>query len=118
MTRLTSLALVPLLLSTAAAAVELGRPELVCPAPVSTCRTPGPDADACPTGYRCACVPSCPTCADCAAQVCVAELSQRCRTACDCSPGLTCSNGQCITGTVPVFCCESDRCPVGQQCEH
>lgn len=118
MTRIVALALLVLTLTGGAYAAEPVRAELVCPAPVSTCQNRDGGNGSCPSGYRCTCVPSCPTCTDCAAQVCVAELNQRCRTACDCSPGLTCSNGQCIAGTAPVFCCESDRCPIGQQCEH
>jgi len=106
------------LVMSSAYAVEPTKSGLVCPAPVSTCQT-RPDGDAsCPTGYRCACVPSCPTCRDCAAQVCVPELSKQCRTACDCSPGLMCDEGRCVAGFAPVFCCESDRCPIGQQCQH
>lgn len=41
-----------------------------------------------------------------------------CRTACDCSPGLGCFEGKCIAGFAPVFCCESDACPAGNQCQH
>ena len=97
-------------------AVEPASTELVCPAPISTCQS---DAEpACPTGYRCTCVPSCPTCRDCAAQVCVPDINKHCRTACDCPPGLTCDDGRCAAGLTPVFCCESERCPVGQQCQH
>lgn len=99
-------------------AAEPAKADLICPAPISTCQEQADAPAKCPTGYRCACVPSCPTCRDCAAQVCVPELSKHCRTACDCSPGLMCDDGRCIAGFAPVFCCESDRCPVGQQCQH
>ena len=92
--------------------------DLVCPAPISTCGASTSGAASCPTGYRCTCVPSCPTCADCAAHVCVPDLNTQCHTACDCSPGLTCDGGHCVAGDSSLFCCESDRCPLGQQCQH
>lgn len=103
----------------AASAGEPTKADRMCPAPVSTCQTQ-PDAaePSCPAGYRCACVPSCPDCRDCAAQVCVADPREQCQTACDCSPGLMCDDGRCIAGIAPVFCCESERCPIGQQCQH
>jgi len=41
-----------------------------------------------------------------------------CRTACDCESGLACFEGQCLAGIVPVFCCEGDQCPAGDQCQH
>lgn len=91
---------------------------LSCPPPVSLCQKRSGGGATCPVGYRCTCVPSCPTCRDCPAQVCVPELGKQCHTACDCSPGLVCDGGRCSAGTAPVFCCESDRCPVGQQCQH
>src|SRR6185295_9637662 len=72
-----------------ARAVEPASSELICPAPISTCDSA---ERPCPDGYRCACVPSCPTCRDCAAQVCVPELSKRCRTACDCLLGVAWAN--------------------------
>lgn len=99
--------------------VEPQAGELICPAPISTCQLSAErDDGGCPSGYRCACVPSCPTCTDCASQVCVADVVKECRTACDCSPGLTCEDGRCIAGAAPLFCCESSRCPRGQQCQH
>jgi hypothetical protein len=100
-------------------ALETPRTDGLCPAPISTCQVDAASDEAsCPDGYRCACVPSCPTCRDCAAQVCVPEPSKPCQTACDCSPGLACDGGRCVAGSAPVFCCEADRCPIGQQCEH
>ncbi len=99
---------------------------LLCEPPISTCRpsfstdATRPDIwppDDCPVGYSCVCVPSCPECDDCDAQVCVRDPSRECRTACDCEPGLGCFQGQCIAGIAPVFCCESDVCPVGEQCQ-
>jgi len=41
-----------------------------------------------------------------------------CRTACDCAPGLGCFEGKCIAGFAPVFCCEGEQCPAGEQCQH
>jgi len=96
----------------------------ICPAPVSVC-TPTiagepdsnpaifPPPNPCPDGYACVCVPSCPECDDCAAQVCVPEPDSghdECRTACDCYTGLGCFDGRCIAGFAPVFCCERDGC--------
>jgi len=72
---------------------------------------------ACPFGYECTCVPSCPACADCPVQVCVPGDQPECRTACDCEPGLGCFEGSCIAGFAPVYCCDSDTCPTGAQCQ-
>jgi hypothetical protein len=99
---------------------------VLCEPPLSTCRPSFPtDAtrpeawppDDCPAGHACVCVPSCPECDDCAAQVCVRDPSRECRTACDCEPGLGCFEGRCIAGFAPVYCCESDVCPAGEQCQ-
>ncbi len=100
----------------------------ICEPPISTCRILPYMADSltssvvvlrddCPPGYSCTCVPSCPVCTDCGAQVCIADPSRECNTACDCDPGLGCFDGQCIAGVVAVFCCDSDVCPAGQQCQ-
>ena len=56
-------------------------------------------------------------CDDCNAQVCVRSKPSECRTACDCEPGLGCFDGQCIAGFAPVYCCDSDVCPMGEQCQ-
>jgi len=90
----------------------------MCPAPVAVCQNADGNTDGCPAGYDCRCVPSCPNCRDCAARVCVASSEPQCRTACDCEPGLGCFDNRCIAGFAPVFCCESDECPAGQQCQH
>jgi hypothetical protein len=104
--------------ATLGAEAECAQPAEVCPAPVSTCgNEDGPERD-CPPGYRCSCVPSCPGCRDCATQVCLADPTPECRTACDCDPGLGCFDGQCIAGFAPVFCCDSAQCPSGEQCQH
>lgn len=92
-------------------------PVRMCPAPISVC-APTITGDAsivpfpspCPPGHVCACVPSCPECDDCAAQVCIPGDHAECRTACDCDPGLGCFDGQCIAGFAPVLCCERDGC--------
>ena len=78
----------------------------------------GLGVDDCPLGYACTCVPSCPVCDDCAAQVCVRDPSRECATACDCPTGLGCFEGQCLAGFAPVYCCDSDVCPAGEQCQH
>jgi hypothetical protein len=43
-----------------------------------------------------------------------------CRTACDCDPGLSCHAGQCLSGTIAMFCCDAcpPEAPAQQQCEH
>lgn len=91
-----------------------------CPLPLMVCGDDpdSSDARACPPGYRCACVPSCPACLDCAVRVCVLAPPPECRTACDCEPGLGCFEGKCIAGIAPVFCCEGPQCPAGEQCQH
>lgn len=92
-----------------------------CAPPISTCDgdavTPN-DTVPCPRGYQCTCVPSCPSCRDCAVRVCVPAEESECRTACDCDPGLGCFDGKCIAGFAPVFCCEGEQCPAGDQCQH
>ncbi len=103
--------------------ISLDRP--VCEAPISTCNFAPEDAsstyldrrDDCPVGYSCVCVGSCPQCDDCDAQVCVADERRECDTACDCNPGLGCFNHRCLPGFAAVFCCDSDICPEGQQCQ-
>ncbi len=103
----------------------------LCEPPISTCQlgpiplgsgaslAPSILSDTCPTGTTCTCVPSCPTCADCDAQVCLRNVKRPCRTACDCPGGLACFQGQCLPGIVPVFCCdEPGSCPAGEMCEY
>ena len=125
-----SMALGLTLAASAGSALEVAAPpDPVCPLPVSTCRvgpipldslgsTPLPAPAECPDGYQCVCVPSCPACRDCAAQVCVAGRPAQCQSACDCEAGLACLNGQCLAGFMPVFCCEGNICPLNQQCQH
>jgi hypothetical protein len=93
----------------------------VCAPPISVCQplSARPDiAGGCPDGYQCTCVPSCPNCRDCAVRVCVPASAPECRTACDCEPGLGCFDNRCLAGFAPVYCCEGDKCPAGQQCQH
>lgn len=71
-------------------------------APVYCC-----DGEECPAGARCE---------DRLGQHGVCQ--RECRTACDCDPGLGCFEGQCIAGVAPVFCCEGEQCPAGDQCQH
>jgi len=127
MTRFCSVRLVATTLVVAvavpAAATHPETPDArICPAPVSTCHAASADAvigpEACPAGTRCVCVPSCPDCDDCAAEVCVVDGAGHCRTACDCEPGLGCFDGRCLAGFAPVFCCQGDTCPAGEQCQH
>src|SRR5262245_29684687 len=42
-----------------------------------------------------------------------------CNTACDCMPGLACFNKMCLSGVVPVYCCETN-CPpqMRNACQH
>ena len=113
---------------TAVAQDELSIDGLACEPPISTCRqfplpldAERPDIfpfpDDCPKGFSCVCVPSCPECDDCAAEVCVRDPSRECRTACDCAPGLGCFDGQCLAGFAPVYCCDSRICPAGEMCQ-
>ena len=67
------------------------------------------DGEVCPAGERC-------QNRDGTIDVC--GRPDECRTACDCSPGLGCFEGQCIAGFAPVFCCEGDVCPARNQCQH
>lgn len=123
-TILASLLSVPfcVLLAAGAAPARAQPASGMCPAPIMTCGSPSADMTlperACPDGYRCVCVPSCPDCDDCHAEVCVLDRVPECRTACDCDPGLGCFDGQCIAGFAPVYCCEQGPCPGGQQCQH
>lgn len=90
-------------------------PKATCGPPVQTCS----DGATCPDGSSCACVPSCPNCRDCAAQVCVPAAKPRpeCRTACECAAGLGCFDGKCIAGIAPVYCCDKRECPASEQCQ-
>lgn len=115
---LLPVAVVPLLLLSVESARAGDGGELMCPAPLMVCRNTAGTPDGCPPGYDCACVPSCPNCRDCVARVCIAAAKPQCRTACDCEPGLGCFDEKCIAGFAPVFCCDSDQCPAGQQCQH
>ncbi len=45
------------------------------------------------------------------------DTATGCKTACDCSPGLGCVSGKCISELLPVYCCEGS-CPAGAQCQH
>jgi hypothetical protein len=119
--------------SLAAAVASAAHPEIdICSPPISVCNVgpiilDGTDASRpdifpppplCPEGYTCTCVPSCPECDDCAAEVCVRSGDRDCRTACDCPSGLGCFDGRCIAGFAPVYCCDAGPCPQGQQCQH
>jgi hypothetical protein len=46
-----------------------------------------------------------------------------CQTACDCPAGQLCAGGNCLSGVVPVYCCDFGYCPPGNdpglnQCQH
>lgn len=43
-------------------------------------------------------------------------VSRPCKSACDCTQGEACTNGQCVKSATPVYCCEKESCPVGQGC--
>ena len=115
------------MLAGTAGAQESGIPAYapVCEPPISICR-PFPvisleaatPIDPCPPGSSCKCVPSCPTCLDCAVWVCVPDGGPECRTACECPPGLGCFEGRCLAGFAPIYCCERDPCPPGAFCQH
>ncbi|MCA9665232.1 MAG: hypothetical protein KC503_06575 [Myxococcales bacterium] len=40
----------------------------------------------------------------------------KCKVDCDCNQGLLCSNGSCIAGFVPAYCCDKSGCPANQRC--
>jgi hypothetical protein len=115
---LSHVAVLPLLLLPAAALAGEDQSDRMCPAPIAVCQNTAGSPDGCPAGYDCRCVPSCPNCRDCPVRVCVASSEPQCRTACDCEPGLGCFGHKCIAGFAPVFCCDSDECPAGEQCQH
>ncbi len=101
---------------------------ITCEPPISTCEFVSPTmsgefsesepTDTCPPRFSCSCIPSCPECDDCAAQVCLPDPQRECTTACDCDPGLGCFDGRCIAGFAPVYCCGSEICPAGNQCQN
>lgn len=39
-----------------------------------------------------------------------------CKVDCDCAQGLTCANGKCLSGIIPVYCCSKAGCPAGSKC--
>lgn len=43
-----------------------------------------------------------------------------CEHACDCPQGMACQQGSqlCFPSPFPMYCCEKDGCPEGQQCVH
>jgi hypothetical protein len=41
-----------------------------------------------------------------------------CQTTCDCPQGADCTNGECIFGFVPVYCCTKAGCPDGEFCKN
>ncbi|MCK6509951.1 hypothetical protein L6R29_08305 [Myxococcota bacterium] len=43
-------------------------------------------------------------------------ISPTCKTHCDCTQGMMCSNGQCLIGTVSTYCCNKPGCPAGSSC--
>lgn len=86
--------------------------------PISTCgdNATTPDGQRCPDGNACVCVPSCPVCDDCAAQVCV-PVEIACHSACDCPEGMGCAHGSCSADAEPTYCCDDERCPTGEKCQ-
>ncbi len=42
--------------------------------------------------------------------------SKKCKTACDCSQGQDCRNGQCVRVYPPVYCCDKPGCPSRRAC--
>ena len=42
---------------------------------------------------------------------------EACLSACDCSAGLACLEGQCQLASAPVFCCEAQPCPFDELCQ-
>jgi hypothetical protein len=45
-------------------------------------------------------------------------MGASCQTACDCTPGLSCTQGTCGTSRFgQLYCCESSTCPAGSFCQ-
>jgi hypothetical protein len=42
--------------------------------------------------------------------------TELCQSACGCPQGEACTNGTCVLGTEPVFCCDQGGCPAGALC--
>ena len=43
--------------------------------------------------------------------------SRDCESACDCTPGQTCTDGRCTSASAPTYCCEGGFCPSGEACQ-
>jgi hypothetical protein len=65
------------------------------------------DSSVCPSGQRCEDPFGRPS-------MCSGEV---CLSACDCSAGLACLDGQCQLASAPVFCCETNPCPFEALCQ-
>jgi hypothetical protein len=65
------------------------------------------DAGSCPSGMAC----------DTSRGVRSMCPSAECTTACDCDAGQRCVSGVCSLEDNPLFCCESNTCPVGAFCQ-
>jgi len=44
------------------------------------------------------------------------ELPAACSSHCDCPQGWDCTNERCISGTLPIYCCQNDGCPNDVEC--
>jgi hypothetical protein len=52
-----------------------------------------------------------------ALRVCGVSIPNQCETACDCTPGMRCIDGECIAGNDPIYCCGQDPCPLDARCQ-
>ncbi|MFT7580906.1 MAG: hypothetical protein ACI9MR_002580 [Myxococcota bacterium] len=43
-------------------------------------------------------------------------MAAECAIPCDCAQGQTCTEGRCVLGATPVYCCDSDGCPADALC--
>ena len=44
------------------------------------------------------------------------ELPAACGSHCDCPQGWDCTNERCVSGSLPIYCCQNDGCPEEADC--
>lgn len=56
------------------------------------------------------------TCSSLALVCCISKSTPQCKSHCDCTQGMMCASGVCVSPTKPVYCCSNAGCPTGQAC--